>query len=1070
MIHISELLILALGCLGQVVPEWAAEIERLSAEEIVAMARNEGDASRGAEAFLEPALGCVRCHALGGVGGAIGPDLTDLGKDVTELMIVDAIREPSARIRPGYAVTTFALKDGRTISGIKIDAESTEEKSVLRELGQAEGRFHVAHDEIEDEKLESVSLMPAKLWHALPARERFLDLIRFLLETHGGGLARARELITTERLKAPDLVPEYEQNLDHAGLIGGLTDAAFERGRATYSQICASCHGTLAEPGNLPAAPRFATHRFKNGSDLLSLYKTLTYGYGMMIPRRDLVPRQKYEVLHYLREYYLKEHNPGEYQALTRNYLSGLPRGTTQGPEPPTDPPWVAMDYGRALFNTIELGEDGRSIAAKGLAVRMDPGPGGISRGRAWVLYDHDTMQMVGAWVGSGFIDWNGIHFNGTHNVHPRAVGEILWRDEIIPGWAEPGTHAVHDPRPRHAEGKAYGPMPEGWMKYRGLYRHEDRVALDYTIGSTRVMESPWLETDPAAPDREVWVRAFEVGQSAEELKLRVSPKGVSIAIVGLASPRLEEHGSGRYLVLPAGMETRSFQVLLAPGQVGDDALRETGRRLEAAHRLGRDVRLAAWRLGGPSHWPQVLETRLRIGSEEAPFAVDVLEHPEANPWFARMRFGGFDFLDEGRAAAICTWDGDVYLVRGLDAAEDGGTLRWRRIAAGLFQPLGLRVIGGKIHVLCRDQIVIVHDRNGDDEVDFLECFNSDHQVTDHFHEFAMGLQTDADGNFYYAKGGRHALPGLVPQHGTLLKVSADGSRTEILATGFRAPNGVCVNGDGTFYLTDQEGHWTPKNRVNLIRPGQRFYGYMWGGSINGQDPSDRAMEPPVVWITNSWDRSPAELLWVESERWRPLEGSLVSLSYGEGKLFVVPRQQLPDGRVQGAYVPLPIPAFPTGVHRARFSPRDGELYACGLFAWAGNRIDPGGFYRIRRTAAPLCVPRFVRAEKGRLLVTFSDEIALDATTRADAFGFRVWGLKRSQNYGSTHVNEHDLRIEDIRIGPDGRTLDVEIPELAPSWCYAFRYRVLSISGKRPIEGAFHGTIHELGDRSAGPR
>ena len=45
-----------------------------------------------------------------------------------------------------------------------------------------------------------------------------------------------------------------------------------------------------------------------------------------------------------------------------------------------------------------------------------------------------------------------------------------------------------------------------------------------------------------------------------------------------------------------------------------------------------------------------------------------------------------------------------------------------------------------------------------------------------------------------------------MPQHGTLLQVSKDGSKTDILATGFRAPNGVCVNPDGTFFLTDQEG------------------------------------------------------------------------------------------------------------------------------------------------------------------------------------------------------------------------------------------------------------------------
>ena len=39
-----------------------------------------------------------------------------------------------------------------------------------------------------------------------------------------------------------------------------------------------------------------------------------------------------------------------------------------------------------------------------------------------------------------------------------------------------------------------------------------------------------------------------------------------------------------------------------------------------------------------------------------------------------------------------------------------------------------------------------------------------------------MGLQTDAEGNFYYAKAARHALNAVVPQHGTLLRVSKDGS------------------------------------------------------------------------------------------------------------------------------------------------------------------------------------------------------------------------------------------------------------------------------------------------------
>ena len=83
------------------------------------------------------------------------------------------------------------------------------------------------------------------------------------------------------------------------------------------------------------------------------------------------------------------------------------------------------MDYGPSLINTYEIGDDGTNIAHKGIAVRLDPGPGGISRGKAWMVFEHDTLRVAAAWTGNGFIDWNGIHFNGQHQVHPRIVGDV---------------------------------------------------------------------------------------------------------------------------------------------------------------------------------------------------------------------------------------------------------------------------------------------------------------------------------------------------------------------------------------------------------------------------------------------------------------------------------------------------------------------------------------------------------------------------------------------------------------------------------------------------------------------
>src|SRR5947209_20456148 len=137
-----------------------------------------------------------------------------------------------------------------------------------------------------------------------------------------------------------------------------------------------------------------------------------------------------------------------------------------------------------------------------------------------------------------------------------------------------------------------------------------------------------------------------------------------------------------------------------------------------------------------------------------------------------------------------------------------------------------------------------------------------------------MGLKIDVEGKFEHGKAACHALKALVTDHGTLVGLSKDGTRTDILATGFRAANGVCVNPDGTFFLTDQEGFWLPKNRINLVERGG-YYGNFWGYH-DVTDPSDEAMKQPVCWITNAFDRSPSELLWVTNDRWGPLKGSLL--------------------------------------------------------------------------------------------------------------------------------------------------------------------------------------------------
>ena len=85
----------------------------------------------------------------------------------------------------------------------------------------------------------------------------------------------------------------------------------------------------------------------------------------------------------------------------------------------------------------------------------------------------------------------------------------------------------------------------------------------------------------------------------------------------------------------------------------------------------------------------------MSVGKDAGPFAADTFGLPERNPWNAQMRPTGFDFLPDGNRMAVCTWDGDVWLVTGL--LDPAGNLSWQRIASGLFQPLGLKVRDGQI-------------------------------------------------------------------------------------------------------------------------------------------------------------------------------------------------------------------------------------------------------------------------------------------------------------------------------------------------------------------------------------
>ena len=87
--------------------------------------------------------------------------------------------------------------------------------------------------------------------------------------------------------------------------------------------------------------------------------------------------------------------------------------------------------------------------------------------------------------------------------------------------------------------------------------------------------------------------------------------------------------------------------------------------------------------------WEQKIITKGNLGAQ-VPYAIDTLSLPYTNPWNALLFPGGHDFVSAKRIA-ICTMHGDVWICD--ISGPDLGKLSWKRFAAGLHQPLGLKVV-----------------------------------------------------------------------------------------------------------------------------------------------------------------------------------------------------------------------------------------------------------------------------------------------------------------------------------------------------------------------------------------
>ncbi len=451
--------------------------------------------------------------------------------------------------------------------------------------------------------------------------------------------------------------------------------------------------------------------------------------------------------------------------------------------------------------------------------------------------------------------------------------------------------------------------------------------------------------------------------------------------------------------------------------------------------------RLVAEPTPAPAQWPQRLQTKGSLGDQQ-PYAFDNLSLPFDNPWKSMLFVSGIDLASATRVA-ICTMHGEVW-VCDFDG-DDLSNLSWKRFAAGLHQPLGLKVDAGVIHVMCRDQVVALHDSNHDDEADFYACIANSHQTSAGAHDFITGLQRDRQGRWYFASGNQG-----------LCRVSADGRTLNVLATGFRNPNGLGISPDGKIVMTSvQEGNWTPASAVCEVGKGGHF-------GAGGPKDGPRGKVPPLVYLPRGVDNSSAAQVYINGDRWGPARGNWVHFSSGCATHFLLLREVI-KGQAQAAVVPL-WGEFLAACHRGRFSPYDGQLYVAGAQGWGNYGVMDGSLQRVRYTGGKYPYPIGFETRENGILLTFADPKGIDIAEASKWFA-QHWNYKYGPAYGSDEYSlggsgakGHDrVLIRSVQRLDGGKRVFIEIPQLRP-----VDQLHLHFAGSPRVE--VFATLHQLGE------
>lgn len=672
------------------------------------------------------------------------------------------------------------------------------------------------------------------------------------------------------------------------------------------------------------------------------------------------------------------------------------------------------------------------NLSPRGLVLRLDHG--------YWACFDPDLLRLALVWketedgeyltmngMGPGSYRLPGKKAGAGQGSLPHPLGTPLQATGLHAGWyLGDGKPALGDPRDRENADETevgLGPLPVEIGRWQGIRLVGDSFQLEYEIDGVAITE-----------------RYHADEQQGFSREITVAPRDRPLTVLLDHGP---DPGSVRFHSFGPSPESTTLRF-------GNGRMTPGDGKTRPAPPIQRWPEPVRFERGTSSH---------AAANQSPSLAVDQVAIPDRNPWRRNVRFSGFDFFPDGRAA-FCTFDGDVWMATGLEGGLSD--IQWRRFAAGFNEAMGLEVVGEELFINDRGGLWRLRDTNEDGEADFYECLSNRVPQTAETREFPMDFLARPDGRFLVAKGGQVATT-RGKANGTIVEISADGTSHRIIATGLRQPFIGLDPVSGLLTSSDQQGNWKPATPIYVIEEGG-YYGFQ-PAMYKDKAVHPAAINDPAVWIPHFVNQSGASQVWLRDAQLGSLNDSLFHIGFNRPELFKVYLDDRGEKRQGGVH--LVLGNFSSGLLRGRVHPIDGSLWLCGMKIWGTIAEELSGIYRLRPTGEPNWVPEEVLSSDRGILMTFSQPVDPAIAANAAAYSVDRWNYKQTHNYGSGNYQldgtpgQETVPVASVKLSEDRRSVFLGIPDMQPVHSLRVSYRQPTTTELPVIQHAFL-TIHEL--------